>query len=362
MSTTFYQLWNNLIGEVGADLPQPRAKQLINDAWRDIQNKRPWSFLLREGMIQVPAVITGNIAVTQYSATAVPSAALKTILDALSSPPLLTRRSLRAAATGGVIGGNLPIYDIYGYDPSGAGAITLDRQFQEATSAVLSVNIYRRWILPPLDPTTGFESTNFLRWLTVKDPDNNFWLDISKPKRYLDMVDPNRTSTGMPFMLVQAPAATTVYPGVTLDGNLQPGTPLYELYPHYVSTPAKVYYAVYQAYGAEFTDDLGRVNSVLPPYINSEMLFDYARMKAYRWAEINKGRIPSLVKTNWLLLIQEARNSYDEQYLAAQRIDREIYNQEWIPRLGQYYRNGFLGGADYWQTHSSGGFPWMGGL
>src|SRR5262245_34596244 len=102
MPTTFYQLWNNLIGEVGTDLPAPRAKRFVQQAWRTVLDSRPWSFLLREGFVVAPALITGNVTFTQYLNTAVPDAALKTTLDALASPPPITRRSLRQATNNGV--------------------------------------------------------------------------------------------------------------------------------------------------------------------------------------------------------------------------------------------------------------------
>ena len=40
MPTTFYQLWNRLLGEISADLPAPRAKQMVQDAWRVVLDSR----------------------------------------------------------------------------------------------------------------------------------------------------------------------------------------------------------------------------------------------------------------------------------------------------------------------------------
>ena len=359
MPTTFYQLWNNLIGEVGTDLPAPRAKRIVQQAWRDVLNARPWSFLLREGYIIAPGVITGNITFTQYASTAVPDATLKTTLDALATPPSITRRSIRLASSGGAVSPSNPIYDIYGYDPTAPGTITLHRPYEEA-SALQSVNIFRRWFLPPYDEN-GNETTDFMRFLTVRDPNNNWWLDLTKAKRYLDMIDPNRTSTGTPFMLVEGPAATTAYPGVSFDGPLQPGAPLYELYPHYTSTAQKVYLCAYQAYGKDLSDDFGSVSSVLPPYINDDLVGGKARLYGYRWAEINKGKIPSLQKTNWLALMQDAEARYKEDYLEARKVDEEHYKQNWIPKLSRPYSSyPFPFGADYMQTHQWGPYGWGG--
>lgn len=352
MPTTFYQLWNNVIAEVGADLPAPRAKQIVQQAWREVLNKRSWSFLLREGIIIAPARIEGEITFTQYSADCVPSVALKAELDALAAPPPITRRSLRLNTNSGTNSPTAPIYDIYAYDPSGAGTITLNRNYEEDSGAE-DVMIFRRWYLPPYDPA-GNETTDFMRWLTVKDPDNDWWLDITKPKRWIEMVDPNRTyGSSAPFVVCEGPAATTLYPGVTYDGNLQPGAPLYELYPYYNGTAQKTYQCVYQAYGKDLSDDFGSVDSVLPPYIDDELVFDKARELAYRWAEINKGKIISLQKTNWLALMQEARGAFDKQYLAARRIDDEHYKQWWMPKLSvPYNKSYFPGDAQYLQTHS----------
>jgi hypothetical protein len=356
MPTTFFQLWNNVIAEVGSDLPTPRAKQIVNQAWREVLNKRPWSFLLRESVIIAPAAITGDITFTQYSRDCVPSVALKATLDALASPPPITRRSLRLNANNGVTSPTAPIYDIYAYDPAGAGTITLNRAYQE-DSDTAEVMIFRRWYLPPYDES-GNETTDFMRWLTVKDPDNDWWLDLTKAKRWIDSVDPNRTyGSSAPFVLCEGPAATTQYPGVSFDGNLQPGAPLYELYPYYNGSAQKTYQCVYQAYGKELTDDFGSVNSVLPPYIDDELVFDKARALAYRWAEINKGKIPSLQKTNWLLLMNEAEESFQKQYLAARRVDDEHYKQWWLPKMSiPYGKYPMPFGADYFQSHQWG--PW----
>src|SRR5262245_21067513 len=94
-NTTFYQLWNRLIADTYADLPVGAAKQYVQAAWESLRNERPWSFLLTEGIMVAPALITGDVTFTQYSSTATPSASLKTILDSLSSQPLITRRSIR---------------------------------------------------------------------------------------------------------------------------------------------------------------------------------------------------------------------------------------------------------------------------
>lgn len=360
MPSTFYQLWNKLIGEVGTDLPVPRAKQIVNQAWRDILNSRPWSFLLRESTIVAPALITGNLTFTQYANTATPDAALKAILDTLVSPPSITRRSIRLATTSGAVAATSPIYDIYGYNSTAPGTITLNRIYMEISQTV-SVNIFRRWFLPPYDEN-GNETADFLRWLTVRDPDNNWWLDLTKPKRYLDQIDPNRTtSSSSPFMLVEGPAATSVYPGVTFDGPLPTGTPLYELYPQFKGTVQKTYLCAYQAHGKEFTDDYGSPTSVLPPYIPEDLLNDKARCYGYRWAEINKGRIPSLQRTNWLELMMMAEASYKENFLEARKIDEEHYKQNWLPKFSRpYAKYPFPFGADYLQTHQWGPYGWGG--
>lgn len=348
MSTTFYQLWNRIIGDVGSDMPAPKAKQIIQDAWRTVLNARPWSFLLREGVLIAPAVITGDVTFTQYSSTATAAPALAAILNALASPPIITRRSLRVSANTGVTSATAPIYDIYGYD--GVNLLTLNRAYQE-DSGLRTINIFRRFFLPPANEF-GVETTDFQRWLNVIDPDDNFPLDTSKPKRLLDFWDPNRTSTGTPFALCQAPAATIAFPGVSFDGNLQPGAPIYELYPHYLGNTQKTYLCYYQAHGKDFTDDYGSVDSVLPPYIPEDLLMEAARVDAYRWAETNKGRIPSFARVNWLALMKASSDLYDKKYLEARRVDEEHYKQNWAPRLDFRRRRGFWGGADYWQTHA----------
>lgn len=351
-NTTFYQLWNRLIGDTYLDLPVGAAKQYIQEAWEIIRNERPWSFLMTEGVMVAPAVITGDITFTQYSTTATPSPTLKATLDALTSEPLITRRSIRVPnplVSSPTINRSI-FYDIYGYDPVPVSDnITLSRKYQEA-SGVQTVQIYRRYFLSPYD-YNGVETTDFLRYLAVRDLDNNRLLDLNNSNRYIELMDPRREAAGTPLALVPAPSAQPNYPGVSWEPGsaLIPGVPLFELWPHYIASQQKVYSVLYQRKGLDFTDDFGAVTSVLPPYISEDLILAAARKKAYRWAETNKGRIPTFKGINWFKLYENAQAEYTERFLEARRIDEEFYYNNFVPSWGNLL--GLYPGVDYAQTH-----------
>lgn len=350
-STTFYQLWNRVTADTYLDLPAGAAKNYVQETWREIQNARPWGFLLAESVMVAPAVITGNITFTYGSTTATPDATLKAILDALATEPPLTRRSIRVplSSIASFVSSRSLFYDIYAYDQVPASNnITLNRRYQEA-SGTQTVQIYRRYFLPPYD-YAGLETSDFLRFVAVRDLDNNKLLGMNLSYRQLEARDPRREATGIPQIIVSAPATQPNYPGVSWESTspLIPGVPLYEIWPHYVASTQKVYSVLYQRYGTDFTDDFGAVTSVLPPYITEEYILSGARMKAYRWAESNKGRIPSLQKTNWFKLYEMARTEFNEHFLEARRIDEEATKQDFIPNWGSL--TGAFG-ADYAQTH-----------
>jgi hypothetical protein len=349
-NTTFYQLWNRLIGETYSDLPSAAAKQMIQDSWRDILNKREWSFLHAESVMVAPAVITGNITFTQYSEFAVPDATLKTILDSLSSPPALTRRSIRVPASTGTVSQSR-LYDINAYDPAGAGTLTLSRIYQE-TGGLTAVQIYRRYYLPVYD-YQNFETDDFRRFLGVLDLDNNQRLSTTADHNRLNLIDPRREATGTPLAIVPAIGATPSYGGVGFAPTdpLVPGTTLYELWPHYVGTVQKTYQVFYCRAGMDLTEDFGSVTSVLPPQLHDHFVIDGARARAYRWAETNKGRIPSLQKTNWIALMREAMAAYEDDYLEMRRIDDELM-PEIIPLWMS--QTPLMPGINYFQTHSYG--------
>lgn len=358
MGVTFYQLWNELLGEVGNDVPVALAKKNVNYSWQEILNQRPWSFLLAEGILQAPAMITGTITFTQYSQICVPDAALKAQLDALTSEPLLTRRSMRRYSNDGVISGVSLIFDIYGYDPSansGAGEITLSRPWQEASGAQTMV-IYRRYFLSPLNDQYQ-ETNDFVSFVSVKDQNNNVLLDKTKNIQYLDRIDPNRVATGTPQAIVQGPINPNTFPGTGPTELLAPGTPLYELWPHYIGSTARTYVCLYQRRGLPLTDDFGTLTSTLPYQIDPELVIAGARKRIYRWAEINKGRIPALRSTDWKGLMKEAQEQWESLYLDMRRRDEEIYQQNYIPTWGAYLNTPFGFGADYIQSHA-GPYGW----
>jgi hypothetical protein len=61
----YLQYANRLMGYV-PKLSFPLAQQLINQAWRSVRERRAWTFLLKEGSIVLPSLLTtGSMSITE---------------------------------------------------------------------------------------------------------------------------------------------------------------------------------------------------------------------------------------------------------------------------------------------------------
>lgn len=282
-------------------LPFPLAQRIINRAWSDICDSRLWSFLISETALTAPAIVsTGTANVTQFSASVVGSAAAKAVWDALANP-VITQRQFRLSGGG-------PIYNIRSYD-NVTGTITLDRIFQEATNATAQYQIYRCYYTVP--------SVDFLRWVSVFDPNNGRWLKLNRMKAEIDRRDPTRGATGDALWIAS----------YKTDTNAASNTyqwPVYELWPHPVN--AKGYQALYQRRGTAFSAS----TDALPPQIDDDILLAKARVLAYEWAEANKGRIPELRGSDYRFLMGAAQKDYVDGLNKAAKQDEETFLQNWI--------------------------------
>lgn len=281
MGASYQELTAELIGSYRSLSPF-LAQKYINRAWRDIRNAgRIWSWQVGDTTLTLSTQIaTGTAAVTQFSPSVVldvPAAAV--VAAIVAGAPLITARQFRAGGTA--------IYNITAYD-AGTRTLTLDRNFVDGTNAAATYQIYQCYYPAPV--------SDFVRWVSVTDPVNNYDLHLDHTRQELDFLDPGRQSQDQPYWVVS----------YKLSAQADTAVPLYELWPH--PTTAGNLLAYYQRRGA----DLALPTDTLPPCISSDLVIQRALgWHVYPWAMANQGSFPELKGVNWGFLINDAKTAYE---------------------------------------------------
>jgi hypothetical protein len=307
MPSTYESLWNELIARLPS-LDPAYAPKLIQRAWSDVRNSRPWSFLIGNGVLFSPVVITaGAVAVTQFNAAVTFDATARAALNGVSNP-VLTFRQFR-------VGG--PIYSIVGLDVNFAanGIATLDRPYLEATNAAAGYQVYRCYYGAPsvtvtaVDGTqTTTETTDFLRYRAIYNPSTLQRFRLYGTVEELNILDPKRVTSGNPWALYTHSAAAGAF---------------YEMYPHPLA--AQSYIATYQKRGTDLA-----AGESLPVVIPDELILERAYGFACIWAESAKGRIKELQGPNWLQLAAAANGVYQDRLREASLRDEDLLRQNGV--------------------------------
>lgn len=324
---TLEDLRNELLAHIDV-IPLLLAEKLIQRAWAEIRARRQWSFLLSNGILFSPAEInTGTFSVSQFSTTAQADAAAITALSSVSNP-LITLRQIRFA------GG--PLYEIAAYD-SITGILTLARTYREETNTARAYACYRAYYGPPIKDD-GVEETDFLRWVSIIDPSTTYWFTkLGGTRQELQMIDPNRASSGIPFGMYAFKSDSTTK------------VPRFEMWPHPLSERA--YIADYQKRGTDLLS-----GESLPPQVSDDLVLERALVRACNWAKINMGRYSSLKGVGWGDAAIEHQRNYIDLLKRAERDDEEAVQQYWI--LRDLPRQGFPYNASYIAQHDV-GFDYM---
>lgn len=205
---TFGDVWRKVKLHVPS-APPLLCRNWVQDAYRDLCDRRGWTFLVMEGQLVFADARTLTATVTLGSAT-VTSAALFVNGDA--------GRQFRV--------GSFPVYTILTVvDPS---TITLDRAYEtfDATGAQSATILDAYATLP----------VAFGRFVTVLDPINQRLIPWWATQEELDLIDPTRqASDGPPRLLV----ARKLSEYTLTAGQLQ-----YEYWPVPTSAGALQYYAI----------------------------------------------------------------------------------------------------------------------
>ena len=188
-------------------------------AW-EYRGPSAWSFARRESAFNTNNQKSGLVSVVHGSK-------FVTVLSGITLAETDELRQFRA-------GQNQPVYSIECVDVS-LNKIELDRPFTGATSASIAAIILDAYITMPAD---------FSRFLAIIDPTNgaqpNFWITDTQ----LNVWDPQRSSTGMPWALATRRTATIA----AIQDRFQ-----YELWPY--STTFREYWYFYAIQAPELAED-----------------------------------------------------------------------------------------------------------
>lgn len=312
--------------EVAGTIPTlgvPAAQKYLQRAWKEIQDRHLWSWLVEHMDVLSPAIIsTGTVEVTQGSADITFDADAIAVLDIAGlNPPVAgavgTGRQLRI--------GSGPLYTILTYD---AGAATLDRAYAEATNTAASYQCYKCLYSLP---------TGALRYVLITNTTTGYAIygpRLYKDQRLLNSGDPLRGSSGDAYCL--SPVDT--------DSD---GQTVFEWYPH--PTNAAVYHCVYRKRWLDLTEDTG-----LPASLDESVLIERALALAGQWAMSNVGKIQDLSAVNWVNFVTLKNAEFNAKLKTAIRQDNEM--NPLLPLLRRYARQFGVIGGQFAQTHDLSGW------
>lgn len=294
------------------------ADTYVNNAWIDICNRKPWSWLRQDAAVFCPAQITaGTVAIVRGTATITASAAASAALAAQQATalPTLTNMQIRFGASTPAVG---QVYSIIGYDATDPNAVilTLDRVVVEATNAASGYQCYRCYVTPPV------ASGTMLAWLSFTDMVNGWTLKRDFSSAYFDAKDPQRQAQGMAYYLgsYEGNRVSNIVTGATVPNpNLSAGVPSYELWPH--PTSGQTFYVRMKLKGARFIQPTQEIPTNV---VDSQLIMHRALGRyAYPFAMAQASRIPAWKGLNLPTLIRLSNDSYDQGIMTALRLDEE---------------------------------------
>ncbi len=290
----------------------PIATDIVKGAWEEVVGERQWSFLYRNGVLNIPAqLVSGSVSVVQFAATATLDATAKTAANASDTATYpIVGRQFRIGTDGN-------IYTILAY-VSGTGVLTLDRAYIGVTNATSTYRMSKAYVIGP-------EGTNFKAWKSIVDPENSYVVREGFTKQEIDRKDPQRQSFGQPY-------------NISYLDNKDPGTPgapRYELWPQ--PTDLRDYLVQYLTRGMEDHNGVAfpLVNFEFPVTLNTQLLREITLYHASLWADKNKGRYDELKGINWRFNWGAHREHYTKMLLEAKKEDDNYVVTGWVIAPGR---------------------------
>jgi len=277
-----------------------------------VRESNLWSFNLFEcSWISPPLMTTGTVTATQgFPTITFDPVAIAAIQAAQIAQPysLFTQRQFRIGVGG--------IYNILSLDPAFAsnGIATLDRPYGDVGGAGLAYQIYQLYYIAT--DNSGAPMPDFLTWLSVRNPIMFLNLELTKTRKQLDAIDPQRLWYAWPTDVV--PWGIDLRGQGTINASASVGCMLFELW----GQPVNPF--TYQCYGVRKGTDLVDPTDTLPVQVGEDIVLALARTYAYEWAEANKDIAPRNSGPDFRFLIGKSLDEYKKLLIMYRRQDREL--------------------------------------
>lgn len=286
MLDTFEGLWKSVL--LRCPIAGPfLAQQFISYSFRDLLEKRKWSFAIKQSQFIFPnQVTTGTVTVTLNSnaVTGVGTAFTASMIGQQFRINTLT-----------------PIYTIIAVGST--TTLTLDQIWGAATKAGANYQIYTAYQIPP---------TDFHAFTTVYDPNFSYQLWTNLSQSVLNSYDAQRASQGVPYVVADYDFTNLAFGGATIS----PALPRFEIWPQQTSA-----YVIPFMYEARFPD-LNDSNGELPRFIPGNVLLEGALAQAARWPGPDAEHRNPYFNLN---LAQMHQALYDKQVRELERNDDDVY-------------------------------------
>jgi hypothetical protein len=288
------------------------ARDWVSNAFRQIAERRPWSWLQKQGQFIIPALYnTGTVTTTQSSATVTGAGTAWTAA--------LIGRQFRLTST-------TPIYTIEAVDV-GLQTLTLDLPWGAKNYVNMGYEIYGAYASPPSD---------FNYFITIWDPNFNWQLHQNISQRELNAWDAQRSNRGQAYLVAPRDYYTPVGETIAL--------PRFEVWPHVTGQ-----YVLPFLYVARATD-LQDSGALLPRYVRGDIILEMALAEAALWPgpsveKVNPYFNPKLATIH----LQKA-----EMFLSElERQDEEINEQNiWYDSITRLPWAPLPMDANFWQRHA----------
>jgi hypothetical protein len=281
---TYPDIWNRVLLRVPS-ASSLLAQDWVQNAFRQVAERRPWSWLIKRGQYLFNAVYkTGTVSVTFGSATVAGSGTAFT--------SAMVGRQFR-------VGLQVPIYTIAAVPD--ATTLTLDQAWGGDDASGLGFEIYNAYQTVPAD---------FNYHLSVWDPRYNWQLHLHTSQKELNSYDAQRANQASSSYAVVAYA---------YDQTVTPPRPQVEFWPH-----MKSQYSFPYLYVARATD-LADSGAHLPFYIRGDVLLEMALAEAARWPGSSRDK-PSQYYSLSLAIMHERRA--ERMIMEMERNDDEVSEQD----------------------------------
>ena len=286
--------------------PLTLAQDWVQQSFRDIVERRRWSWLIKRGqLVTYTQYNTGTATVTAGTQTV-------TITTGVVSADHVGRQFR--------IGTALPIVTITDADV-GANTYTIDQSWWPSTQTAQSYSVYQAYVALPSD---------FHAFMSVVDPSNAQPIGYGLSAAYLDKIDPQRAAAGSP------PRGLAFF-------DYRSGNPRYELWPHQRS--AAVYPIIYESRPTEPWDTSAAVPTLLP----SDIILERSMMYCAMWPG-NPPVSPNPYAEARLGLANQHRGEYERRIAVLEKQDNEHMQQNIWYQSDESPQNGGISGT-WMQSH-----------